>query len=79
MKYVTYWYQFFTRCEELVPIFHSVKLAECEICGSTLLSIRTQYSWKTRKWEKKYQHYTDVRGEVLPTPHGTTTAVAASK
>ena len=26
MKYVTYWYQFFTRCEEFVPIFHSVNL-----------------------------------------------------
>ena len=24
----------------------------------------------------KYQHYIDVRGEVLPTPRGTTTAVA---
>ena len=35
MKYVAYWYQFFTRCEELVPIFHSVKFAKCEICGST--------------------------------------------
>ena len=22
---------------------------------------------------KKYQHYIDVRGEVLPTPHGTMT------
>ena len=29
------WYQFFTRCEKLVPIFHSVKFAKCEICGST--------------------------------------------
>ena len=37
MKYVTYWYQLFTRCEELVPIFHSVKFAKCEICGSTML------------------------------------------
>ena len=35
MKNVTYWYQFFTRCKELVPIFHSVKFAKCEICGST--------------------------------------------
>ena len=32
---VTYWYQFFTRCKELVPIFHSVKFVKCEICGST--------------------------------------------
>ena len=24
---------------------------------------------------KRYQHYIDVRGEVLPTPRGTTTAV----
>ena len=31
MKYVTHWYQFFTRCEELVPIFHSVKLMICEM------------------------------------------------
>ena len=37
MKYVTYWYQFFTGCEELVPICHGVKLAKCEICGSTML------------------------------------------
>ena len=28
---------------------------------------------------KKYQHYIDVRGEVLPTPRGTTAAVAPSK
>ena len=35
MTDVTYWYQFFERCEELVPIFHSVKFAKCEICGST--------------------------------------------
>ena len=25
MKSVTYWYQFFTRCEELVPILHGVQ------------------------------------------------------
>ena len=34
-SHVTYWYQFFTRCEGLVPIFHCAK---CEICGSTMLS-----------------------------------------
>ena len=28
---------------------------------------------------EKYQHYIDVRGEVLPTPRGTTTAVATFK
>ena len=28
---------------------------------------------------KKYQHYINVRGEVLPTPRGTTTAVATYK
>ena len=28
---------------------------------------------------KIYQQYIDVRGEVLPTPRGTTTAVADSK
>ena len=27
------------RCEELVPIYHSVKFAKCEICGSTKLDI----------------------------------------
>ena len=35
MKYVAYWYKFFTCCEELVPIFYGVKFAKCEICGST--------------------------------------------
>ena len=34
MKYVTYWYQFLTRCEELVPIFHGVKFAKCERISS---------------------------------------------
>ena len=41
---VKYWYgicnvlvPIFTRCEELVPIFHSVKFVKCEICGSTKL------------------------------------------
>ena len=28
---------------------------------------------------KKYQHYTDLRGEVLPFRRGTTTGVAISK
>ena len=27
------------RCEELVPIFHSVKFAKCEICGSRMLKL----------------------------------------
>ena len=38
---VKYWYEvrdvlvpIFTRCEELIPIFHGVKFANCEICGS---------------------------------------------
>ena len=38
MKYVTYWYQFFTSCEELVPILQGVKFSKCEICGSTELT-----------------------------------------
>ena len=38
MKYVTYWYRFFMYCEELVPIFHNVKVAKSEICGSTYTS-----------------------------------------
>ena len=37
MKSVTYWYQFFTAREELVPIRHDVKFTKCEICGSTML------------------------------------------
>ena len=36
-KYMTYWYQFSTCCEELVPILHSVKFTKYEICGSTEL------------------------------------------
>ena len=38
MKSVTYWYQFFTRCEELVPILHGVKFTKCEIYGSIELT-----------------------------------------
>ena len=37
MKSVTYWYQFFTRWEELVPILHGVKFTKCAIYGSTEL------------------------------------------
>ena len=37
MKSVTHWYQFFTRCEELVPILHGVKFTKCEIYGLTQL------------------------------------------
>ena len=40
MKSVTYWYQFFTRGEELVPIIHGVKFTKCEIYGSTQLYYR---------------------------------------
>ena len=44
---VRYWYDirdilvpiFGTRCEQLVPIFHGVKFAKYEICGSTKLSL----------------------------------------
>ena len=32
------------------------------------ISIRTQYP-RTTRHEKKYQHYIDARGNVLPTPH----------
>ena len=28
---------------------------------------------------EKYQHYINVQGEVLPTPHGTATAAKTSK
>ena len=34
-KSLTYWYRFFTRCEELEPILHCVKFTKCEIYGST--------------------------------------------
>ena len=44
MKSVTYWYQFFTAREELVPVLHDVKFTKCEICGSTLLSFRLRHS-----------------------------------
>ena len=40
MKYVTYWYQFFTCWEDLVPIIQSVKFVKCEICGSTEPSLQ---------------------------------------
>ena len=33
---MTHWYKSLTSCEELVPIFHNVKFAKCEICGSTM-------------------------------------------
>ena len=46
---VKYWYEIrdvlvpiFTRCEELVPIFHGMKIAKCEICGSTQGSLNSQ-------------------------------------
>ena len=39
MKSVTYWYQFFTRCEELVPIIHGMKFTKCEIYDSTQLTL----------------------------------------
>ena len=42
MKSVTYWYQFFTRGEELVPIIHGVKFTKCEIYGSTVHIQRTR-------------------------------------
>ena len=48
-KYATHWYQFFTYCEEFVPILHSVKFTKCEICGSTRLQtpkfIRQTWHW----------------------------------
>ena len=30
------WYQFFTRCEELVPVFHGVKFAKCAVQHSSI-------------------------------------------
>ena len=38
---LTYWYQFFTRCEELVPILHRLKFTKCEMYGSTMLTCST--------------------------------------
>ena len=49
MKSVMYWYQFFTRCEELVPILHAVKITKCEIYGSTKL-----YLWLGRLSELEF-------------------------
>ena len=34
-KYVTYWYQLFTCCDELALILDNVKFAKCEVCSST--------------------------------------------
>ena len=39
MKYVTYWYQNFTCCEELVCILHSVKLTKCDRGAYNVLEI----------------------------------------
>ena len=36
----------FTRCEELVRIFHDVKFAKCEICGSTKPTISGLFKWR---------------------------------
>ena len=52
MKSVTYWYQFFTRYEELVPILHGVKFTKCEIYGSTML--REVYTDTEVKYFCKY-------------------------
>ena len=40
MEYVTYWYQVFTRCKELVPIFHGVAntSTSCSVLNSLLAS-----------------------------------------
>ena len=62
VRTLQYWYQFFTRCEELVPIFHIVKYAKCEICGSTfvraLLNARECKLWnlegKSINQEKRF-------------------------
>ena len=50
-----YWYQFFTCCEELVPIFDSVKFTNCEICGSTLLCMHLLRT--LRVFDKKQVHF----------------------
>ena len=46
-KYVMYRYQFCTCCEELVPIFLSVKFTNCEVFGSTILSYNQSLSIET--------------------------------
>ena len=50
---VTYWYQFFTVCDDMVPILYSVKFTKCEICGSTE---HTEPDFATKLW--LYQNYT---------------------
>ena len=46
MKSVTYWYQFFTAREELVPILHDVKFTKCEIYGSTNVLLNEDFCMK---------------------------------
>ena len=57
---VKYWYEIcdvlvpiFMRGEELVPIFHSVKFAKCEICGSTKLP--TTLYWLPKPHKRPYK------------------------
>ena len=56
MKYVTHWYKFFTRCEELVPIFRGVKFAVRQSPNSKLqinLGETVQLTaarWNCRRW-----------------------------
>ena len=62
MKYVTYWYQFFTRCKELVSIRHSVKFAKCEICGSTKLTGKRMTIWYSIACASINTHYDVYNG-----------------
>ena len=57
---VKYWHEtcdvlvpIFTRGKELVPIFHSVKFAKCEICGST--NLPTTLYWLPKLHKRPYK------------------------
>ena len=56
-KYVTYWYQIFTCCEELIPILQSVKFTKCEICG---LTRRSLLNWECSNSFRQPVHYCSV-------------------
>ena len=47
---VIYWFEI---CDVLVPIFHSIKFAKCEICGSTkpkVISLVDNIRHLTKRW-----------------------------
>ena len=60
-NYMTYWYKFFTCCEEMVPILLSAKFTKCEICGSSMTSVglswdNTDSMWRSQLKVIGYSH-----------------------